>query len=183
MLQIILFVILIIDFIFMLVSSLREGITIRRLRKQAESWFLPDEIKIKLFEGGIIPERKTDGAVAFDCCARLGKACAIIEPTCRGLIPLGFAIELPEGYEAVIRPRSGLSKKGIDVNIGTIDFDYRGEVMACVVNNSGEDFRVYNGDRICQIVIRAVPDIKLIEVSELSETERGEGGFGHTGIK
>ena len=142
----------------------------------------PTEIKIKLIDGGKMPERKTDGAVAFDCYTRLGKACAIFEPTCRGVIPLGFAMELPEGYEAVIRPRSGLSKKGIDETIGTIDFDYRGEVMACVVNNSKEDFKVYDGDRICQIVIREVPKVKLIEVSELSETERGEGGFGHTGI-
>ena len=142
----------------------------------------PTEVKIQLVGGGKMPERKTEGAVAFDCYSRLVNACTIIEPTCRAIIPLGFAMELPEGYEAVIRPRSGLSKKGIDETIGTIDTDYRGEVMACLVNNSKEDFRVCNGERICQIVIREVPKVKLSEVSELSDTERGEGGFGHTGI-
>lgn len=182
MLQFVLLVVLIIYIVLTIGNLIKESKHRKYLKTELEKLILPEEIKIKLIGGGKMPERKTDGAVGFDCYARLGKACAVFEPTCRGLIPLGFAMELPEGYEAVIRPRSGLSKKGIDETIGTIDFDYRGEVMACVVNNSKEDFRVYDGDRICQIVIREVPKVKLIEVSELSKTERGEGGFGHTGI-
>ena len=143
----------------------------------------PEEVKVKLINGGKLPERKTDGAVAFDCYARIGKkSCIILEPHCRVLVPLGFAMELPEGFEAVIRPRSGLSKNGIDETIGTIDADYRGEVMACIINNSLEDFTIRDKDRICQIVIREVPNVKLVEASELSETERGDGGFGHTGV-
>ena len=143
----------------------------------------PTEIKIKLINDGALPEIKTEGDVCFDAKARLGKTTCILEPNCRTLIPLGFAVELPDGYEAVVRPRSGNSKKGIDVCIGTIDTDYRGEVVACVVNNSDKNFAVHNGDRICQIAIREVPNINFVTVDELSETERGSKGFGSSGLK
>ncbi len=140
------------------------------------------EVAIKLLEGGLIPEVKTEGAVCADCYARLEED-VVIPVGERRLIPLGFAMEIPAGYEAVIRPRSGLSSKGIDETIGTIDTDYRGEVKSCLVNNSKEDFVVHNGDRICQMAIREVPKVLFVLTDELSETERGEGGFGSTKIR
>ena len=138
------------------------------------------KIKIKLFEGGRLPEFKTDGAVCADCYSRC-KNPIEIKPNSRALIPLGFAVELPKGYEMVLRPRSGMSKNGIDSVIGTIDFDYRGEVMACVINNLDKAISVENDTRICQCAIRQVPEIEFEVVSELSETKRGAGGFGSTG--
>ena len=140
-------------------------------------------IKIKLIEGGKMPEFKTKGAVCLDCYARLPKEfySLNIPANSRCLVNLGFAMELPKGYEAVIRPRSGLSKECIDVAIGTIDWDYRGEVKACLINNTIGTRTINNGERICQIAIRKVPEIELEVVSELSETNRGENGFGSTG--
>ena len=138
------------------------------------------KIKIKLCEGGRLPEFKTDGAVCADCYSRC-KNPIEIKPNSRALIPLGFAVELPKGYEMVLRPRSGMSKNGIDSVIGTIDFDYRGEVMACVINNLDKAISVENDTRICQCAIRQVPEIEFEVVSELSETKRGAGGFGSTG--
>ena len=140
------------------------------------------EVAIKLFDGGLLPEAKTEGAVALDCYARLDED-VVIPVGERRAIPLGFAMEIPDGYEAVIRPRSGLSLKGIDETIGTIDTDYRAEVKSCLVNNSKEDFVVHNGDRICQMAIREVPKVVFVLTDELSETERGEGGFGSTGLR
>lgn len=139
------------------------------------------EVKIKLIGNGKMPEFKTDGAVCADCYARVDTYLTIRAGE-RVLVPLGFAMELPKWYEAVLRPRSGLTKKGIDNGIGTIDFDYRGECCACVINNSGKDFEVHNGDRICQIAIRKAEQVEFCAVDELSDTERGAGGFGHTGI-
>lgn len=138
------------------------------------------KIKIKLIEGGRLPEFKTDGAVCADCYSRC-KNPIEIKPGERKLIPLGFAVELPKGYEMVLRPRSGMSKNGIDIAIGTIDFDYRGEVMACVINNIDKAVAVENDTRICQCAIRQVPEIEFEVVSELSETTRGNNGFGSTG--
>ena len=103
----------------------------------------------------------------------------------RALIPTGMFIAVPSGYEAQIRPRSGLAlKKGITVlnTPGTIDADYRGEVGIILFNTSDEDFEVNFGDRIAQIVLNKVEQIEWEEVDELDETERGEGGFGHTQI-
>lgn len=137
-------------------------------------------IKIKLIEGGKLPEFKTDGAVCADCYSRCEKPIEI-KPNERKLIPLGFAVELPKGYEMVLRPRSGMTKNGIDAGIGTIDYDYRGEVMACLINNFSEAISIENNTRICQCAIRKVPDIEFEIVSELSETNRGENGFGSTG--
>jgi len=102
----------------------------------------------------------------------------------RRLIPTGLFIELPEGYEAQIRPRSGLAlKEGLSVlnTPGTIDADYRGEIGIIVVNLSHEMIQINDGDRICQMVISKVEQVQLNEVKSLNKTERGEGGFGHTG--
>lgn len=138
------------------------------------------KIKIKLIEGGRLPEFKTDGAVCADCYSRCEEPIEI-KPGERKLIPLGFAVELPKGYEMVLRPRSGMIKNGIDSAIGTIDFDYRGEVMACVINNMDKAISVENDTRICQCAIRQVPEIEFEVVDELSKTVRGENGFGSTG--
>lgn len=139
-------------------------------------------MNIKLFEVGQAPEYKTDGAACADCYARIPTGEITLLAGKRTLVPLGFAIELPEGFEAVIRPRSGLTKKGIDSAIGTIDSDYRGELMACVVNNSGEDFVIRNGDRICQLKIQPAEQVPFVAVDKLSETERGSKGWGSTGV-
>jgi dUTP pyrophosphatase len=108
----------------------------------------------------------------------------ILKPLQRVLVPTGLYIELPEGYEAQIRPRSGLAyKHGISVlnSPGTIDADYRGEVKVILVNLSNDDFTIKNGERICQMVIAKHETAKFELVEELGDTDRGEGGFGHTG--
>ena len=108
----------------------------------------------------------------------------VLKPFERKLIPTGLYIELPEGYEAQIRPRSGLAiKSGITVlnSPGTIDADYRGEIKVILVNLSQDDFTIKSGDRICQMVIAKHEKAEFVEVNEISETERGAGGFGHTG--
>lgn len=109
-----------------------------------------------------------------------------ISPGERVLIPTGLYIQLPYGYEAQIRPRSGLALKyGITVlnTPGTIDADYRGEIGVCLINHGNDTFDIHHGDRIAQIVFAQVEQAALIEVSELVNTKRGDGGFGHTGIK
>ena len=138
-------------------------------------------IRIKLIDGGKMPEYKTAGASCVDCYARLVTPFIRIPNKATTLINLGFAIELPEGYEAVIRPRSGLSKMGIVVATGTIDADFRGEVKACITNNTGGDFEIKNLERICQMKIQKAERFEFEAVDELSETERGENGFGSTG--
>lgn len=141
---------------------------------------IPISVKIKLFENGKIPTRQTVGAACFDC---YSSEDMIIPNGERRKISLGFAIQLPYCFEAIIRPRSGFSLKGIDCAIGTIDEDYRSCVCAILINNSNKKFIVHNGDRICQMAIREVPKISFEQVDELSKTERGNGGFGSTGIK
>lgn len=109
----------------------------------------------------------------------------VLHPLERKLIPTGLFIALPVGYEAQIRPRSGLAlKKGITVlnSPGTIDADYRGEIGVILINLSNEDFVVEDGERICQMVIARHEQAEWVEVAELDATERGAGGFGHTGI-
>lgn len=110
----------------------------------------------------------------------------VLRPLERRLIPTGLRIALPEGFEAQVRPRSGLAlKKGITVlnTPGTVDADYRGEVGVILINLSQEDFVVEDGERIAQMVIARHEQAELTEVSVLSETERGAGGFGHSGVK
>lgn len=139
------------------------------------------DVKIKVSENGLMPELKRDGDACFDCHAAI-KDTVCLASLERCLIDLGFCLELPVGYEAVIRPRSGLTNKGIDIGIGTIDSNYRGEVKACVINNSSAPFYVRNGDRICQIAIRKTEDITFSLCNALSESNRGEKGFGSTGL-
>ena len=132
-----------------------------------------------------LPEYKTKGAAGMDLVAS-NEEDIVLKPLERFLVPTGIKIELPEGYEAQIRPRSGLSvKHGISlINcIGTVDEDYRGEVMAGVVNLSSETYTIQRGERIAQMVIAPVTKADIETVPELSETLRGEGGFGSTGKK
>lgn len=110
----------------------------------------------------------------------------VLKPLERRLIPTGLHIALPAGYEAQVRPRSGLAlKKGITVlnSPGTVDADYRGEVGILLINLSQEDFVVNDGERIAQMVIARHEQAEFVEVEVLDETERGEGGYGHTGVK
>lgn len=109
----------------------------------------------------------------------------ILKPLERAMVPTGLFIELPAGYEAQIRPRSGLAiKHGISVlnSPGTIDADYRGEIKVILVNLSNENFIIKSGERICQMVVAKHETIQFNRVNELDDTERGAGGFGHTGI-
>lgn len=139
------------------------------------------KIKVKNYTKDELPFKiMTDGSVCADCIARISTE---IEVGQRVTIPLGFALELPDLMEAVIRPRSGLSKRGIDVQIGTIDTDYRGEVSCTIANNSDKTFYVADGDRICQIAFRYVPPVSFKMVNHLSQTKRGSDGFGSTGVK
>lgn len=140
-------------------------------------------IPIKVFEGGKVPGYKTEGASCLDCYARLDRDFIVIFPNEREYIPLGFALELPDGYEAIVRPRSGLTAKGIDVAIGTIDWDYRGEIKACVINNTPHRIKIHNGDRVCQMQIQHVESFNFVKKDTLSETKRGVKGFGSTGLK
>lgn len=132
-----------------------------------------------------LPEYSTGNSAGMDLRANLEQA-VTLGPLERKLIPTGLYIELPEGYEAQIRPRSGLAlKKGISVlnTPGTIDADYRGEIGIILVNLSKESFVVEHGERICQMVINKVETIAWTPVDSLEESERGDGGFGHTGTK
>lgn len=110
----------------------------------------------------------------------------VLEPLQRAMVPTGIHIALPEGYECQIRPRSGLAAKhGITVlnSPGTIDADYRGEIKVILVNLSNEPFTINPGERVCQMVISRYSRAEWIQVETLDETERGSGGFGHTGVK
>lgn len=132
-----------------------------------------------------IPKYETIASAGMDLRADNSED-IILKPLQRALVPTGLFIELPVGFEAQIRPRSGLAFKfGIGVlnSPGTIDADYRGEIKVILVNLSSDDFVVKKGERICQMVISKHEQASLITVSELSETERGAGGFGHTGKK
>ena len=131
-----------------------------------------------------LPEYKTKFSAGMDLQANLD-APVELKPLERALIPTGLFIELPEGCEAQIRPRSGLAlKKGIGVlnAPGTIDADYRGEIGVILVNLSNETFTVKDGERICQMIIARHEQADWEAVELLSETERGSGGFGHTGV-
>ena len=146
----------------------------------------PITVKVKRLahgEGLALPSRMTAEAAGFDICAAVGESTALQVGEIR-LIPCGFAMAVPKGYEAQVRPRSGLaSKHGITmVNTpGTIDSDYRGEVFVPLINLGKAAFTVERGMRIAQMVILPVPVVKIVEVEELDETKRGGGGFGHTG--
>jgi len=130
-----------------------------------------------------LPQYATSLSAGVDLRANLDEPVTML-PLERKLIPTGLFIELPEGYEAQIRPRSGLAiKKGITVlnSPGTIDADYRGEICVILINLSNEPFVIEDGERVCQMIIAAHEQAEWIEAEELSETDRGAGGFGHTG--
>lgn len=140
-------------------------------------------VKIKSVSGRL-PLYETEMSAGMDVQAYLKKP-VTIRPGGRGLIPTGISIELPAGYEAQIRARSGLAiKKGIALinGIGTIDADYRGEIKVALINLGEEDFVIEDGDRIAQMVINKYEKVEWKKVDVLSETIRGDGGFGHTGI-
>ncbi|MBP6231206.1 MAG: dUTP diphosphatase [Paludibacteraceae bacterium] len=132
-----------------------------------------------------LPEYATPLSAGMDIRANIAEPITLL-PLQRKLIPTGLFIELPQGYEAQIRPRSGLAlKKGITVlnTPGTIDADYRGEIGVILVNISDEPFIIEDGERICQMVVAQHSSVNWIPVQVLPETERGAGGFGHTGKK
>lgn len=130
-----------------------------------------------------LPEYATPYSAGVDLRANIDKSITL-KPLERTLVPTGLYLELPHGYEAQIRPRSGLALKyGLTVlnSPGTIDSDYRGEIRVILVNLSNEEFVINDGERICQMVIAEHAQVEWIESDIINETERGAGGFGHTG--
>jgi dUTP pyrophosphatase len=143
------------------------------------------EIKIVNKSNNELPAYSTKMSAGMDVRAFLPEP-VVLKPMERKLIPTGLFVEIPEGYEAQIRPRSGLAlKKGITVlnSPGTIDADYRGEVGIILINLSNEDFVIESGERICQMIIASHETVQWNLVEKLEDTIRGEGGFGHTGKK
>nr|WP_319998467.1 dUTP diphosphatase [uncultured Draconibacterium sp.] len=141
------------------------------------------QVKIVNKSKNELPAYSTAFSAGMDLRANIDES-VVLKPLERKLIPTGLFIELPQGYEAQIRPRSGLAlKKGITLlnTPGTIDADYRGEIGVILINLSQEDFVVKNGERICQMVVAAHETVEWDLVEVLEETERGAGGFGHTG--
>ncbi|MCB0219015.1 MAG: dUTP diphosphatase [Chrysiogenetes bacterium] len=139
----------------------------------------------RLHPGARLPEYQTPGAAGADLYACLDNPLALA-PHTRVMVPTGLAIEVPPGYEAQVRPRSGLAAKhgiGVPNSPGTIDSDYRGEVKVILINMGSEDYEIHHGDRIAQMVIAPVVQGAFKEVENLSDTERGEGGFGSTGVR
>jgi len=131
------------------------------------------------------PEYATKFSAGLDLRANL-ETSVVIKPLERKLIGTGIYLEIPEGFEAQIRPRSGLAlKKGLTIlnSPGTIDSDYRGEIGVILINLSNVDVTVDNGERICQMVFSKHEQVSLLDSDSISETQRGEGGFGHTGVK
>lgn len=144
-------------------------------------------IKIQVINKGRqpLPAYATPQSAGMDLRANIDKQ-IVLHPMERCLVPTGLYMALPAGFEAQVRPRSGLAlKHGITVlnTPGTIDADYRGEVMVLLVNFSQEDFVINDGERIAQMVIARHEQGDFVEVEELDETERGAGGYGHTGVK
>lgn len=142
-------------------------------------------VKIRLSEGAKAPVYSSSQAAGADICACLSKDCMIIMPGKTALVPTGLSIALPIGFEAQIRPRSGLAAKfGVTVlnSPGTIDSDYRGEIKVILINHGENPFVINNGDRIAQMVIARHEVCSFETVLSLDDTQRGEGGFGSTGI-
>ena len=132
-----------------------------------------------------LPKYETSQAAGMDVRAFLSEGPVTLAPGKRVLIPTGLYIQLPDGYECQVRPRSGLAiKKGITVlnSPGTIDADYRGEIGIILINHGSETFTISSGDRVAQLVIKEYTQVDWEEVSELDATERGEGAYSHTGI-
>ena len=144
------------------------------------------KIQIKKLSNAVLtPKYETPGSSGMDIAAHIEQD-LIINSGDRAIIPTGFSLSIPRGYEIQIRPRSGLAvKKGITVlnTPGTIDSDYRGEIKVILINLSKDKFIIKNSDRVAQMVICPIEQVDIEEVMELSETDRGKGGFGSTGIK
>jgi dUTP pyrophosphatase len=139
---------------------------------------------VRLNKQAVLPVYATSHAAGMDISACLDSP-VTLEPSTTALIPSGFALELPEGYEAQLRPRSGLALRSLislPNSPATIDADYRGEVQVILINYGREPFTVRHGDRIAQMVVAKIEQVCFEEVGELGTTGRGEGGFGHTGI-
>ncbi len=137
----------------------------------------------RLDPGAEPPQQMTAGAAGFDLRACLGEP-LVLSPGARALVPTGLAIAVPPGYEAQVRPRSGLAlKEGITVvnAPGTVDADYRGPLGVILINHSDRPFTIRQGERIAQLVVAPVLQVQFHEVGQLTATRRGEGGFGHTG--
>ncbi|RVU01896.1 dUTP diphosphatase [Mucilaginibacter limnophilus] len=141
-------------------------------------------VKVINKSGNALPAYETLHAAGMDLRAEV-EAPITLKPLERTLVPTGLFIELPEGYEAQIRPRSGLAyKHGISIvnSPGTIDADYRGEIKVLLVNLSAENFVINTGERIAQMIVARHERVEWLEAYELNETSRGTGGYGHTGI-
>ncbi|MBM7044369.1 MULTISPECIES: dUTP diphosphatase [Rhizobium] len=143
-------------------------------------------IRLPHGQGLDLPAYETKGAAGMDLRAAVEDGMTLLlAPGKRALVPTGFIFEIPEGFEAQIRPRSGLAfKHGITClnSPGTIDSDYRGEVHALLINLGEEPFEITRGMRIAQMVIAPVTQVRVAEIAEISETARGAGGFGSTGV-
>jgi dUTP pyrophosphatase len=142
-------------------------------------------VRIVVERGAAFPAYETEGSAGMDLRARIDEP-IVLAPMQRTLVPTGVFIELPPGYEAQVRSRSGLSvKSGIAcVNgVGTIDSDYRGELKVPMINLSEEEYAIHDGDRVAQMIVAKYERVEWEETTRLGETERGAGGFGHTGVK
>lgn len=142
------------------------------------------KVKIVNKSDNNLPAYETVNSAGMDLRAYLPEGPIVIKPMQRTLVPTGLFMEIPEGFEGQVRPRSGLAiKNGITVlnTPGTIDADYRGEVKIILINLSDTDFTINSGDRVAQIVFARCEQMEIVNVETLSETERGSGGFGHTG--
>jgi dUTP pyrophosphatase len=143
----------------------KQTLKIKRLRRNAK-----------------LPRRATPGSTGFDIFACINEGTVTLAGTQPKLIPTGIAIEVPRGYDVQIRPRSGLSAKGVGVTFGTIDSDYRGEILITMyLFDPNATFEIKHGDRIAQMVVSKVADLPLVEIEKLSSTKRGSGGHGSTG--
>ncbi len=143
------------------------------------------KLKIVNTSNNALPAYETPNSAGMDLRAYLPDGEIVIKPMERVLVPTGLFMEIPVGYEGQVRPRSGLAiKSGITVlnSPGTIDADYRGEVKVILINLSNVDFVIKSGDRIAQLIIAKCEHTEIVEVESLSDTERGAGGFGHTGV-
>lgn len=137
----------------------------------------------KTHPDAIVPQYATDGASGLDLHARLPHE-IYLQPGVRFTVPTGISVELPEGFEAQVRPRSGLAKKhGVTVlnTPGTVDNDYRGEICIILINHGDEAYKIEPNARVAQLVIAPVMRVELVRAGDLSATERGAGGFGSTG--
>ena len=142
------------------------------------------QLKIVNQSNNALPAYETENSAGMDLRAYLPEGPVTLDPMQRALVPTGLYMEIPVGYEGQVRPRSGLAiKSGVTVlnSPGTIDADYRGQVCVILINLSDQPFVIHSGDRIAQLIIARCEQMEPVQVETLSVTERGEGGFGHTG--